>query len=88
LKRLKAQRTPSPPKIARFFKKNFNSLVSDDPDKPIRIYAPPVELALLIEAIYLHPRADDSFIAEAIEFCSSNGLPPPQISELARAGAF
>lgn len=65
-----------------------NIFVSNDPDKPNRIYAPPVKLALLIEAIYLHPRADDAFIAEAIQFCRSNGLPAPRISVLAAAGTF
>jgi hypothetical protein len=54
----------------------------------MRICAPPVDLALLIEAIYLHPRADGCFAARAAAFCKDHSLPEPRPSKLTDAGSF
>jgi hypothetical protein len=53
-----------------------------------QVCAPPVDLSILVEAIYLHPRADDAFTAGAIDYCRAHSLPEPRRSELAEVGSF
>jgi hypothetical protein len=53
-----------------------------------QVCIPPVDPSILVEAIYLHPRADDAFAARAVEYCRANGLPDPRRSELAEGGTF
>jgi hypothetical protein len=53
-----------------------------------QICAPPIDLSILVEAIYLHPRVDDAFAARAIDYCRAHGLPEPRRSELAEVGSF
>ncbi len=54
----------------------------------VRICAPPIDISVLIESIYVHPHSDELFRNKVAKFCEENGLPEPHSSELGKIGSF
>jgi hypothetical protein len=66
-----------------FRKHHFPS--ESDPD--FLVYAPPVNLQELVEAVVLHPQASQNFATEVRELCAVAGLPEPTPSTVALGAA-
>lgn len=49
-------------------------------DPARRVYAPPIELPILVEAVILHPSASDAFAARVTSLCNDSHLPLPHRS--------
>ena len=54
----------------------------------IRVYAPPVDIALLIHGVVMHPETPPRFEAVVRKLCAEKGLPEPLPSRSARTPFF
>ena len=43
-----------------------------------RVFAPPIEVASLVDSVYVHPEASQSFVEEVQSLCEKCGLPIPK----------
>jgi hypothetical protein len=59
-----------------------------DNDPNFRVYAPPIDIARLIQGVVVHPQATPEFIAEVTALCADHFLPPPVHSEMSREPVF
>jgi hypothetical protein len=63
-------------------------LFEKEDDSAFKVYAPPVDLASLIQRIVLHPQATPDFVAEITALCADHSLPSPVPSEMSREPVF
>ena len=63
-------------------------LFEKDGDPGFKAYAPPVDLACLIQGVVLHPKATPDFVAEITALCADHSLPSPLNSEMSREPVF
>jgi hypothetical protein len=63
-------------------------IFSKEGDPDFRVYAPPIDLARLIQAIDLNPQAAPDFVADITTLCADHSLPSPVQSEMKVAPVF
>jgi hypothetical protein len=63
-------------------------LLEKEGDPAFRVYAPPIDLAGLIQGVVFHPQAAPEFIAEVTALCNGHSLPSPAHSEMNREPVF
>ena len=68
---------PHDPIIMEDFAKNHFELASVP---GFRVFAPPIDVAKLINAVVLHPKSSTAFQARVAELCSKHSLPSPDLS--------
>jgi hypothetical protein len=63
-------------------------LLEKEDDPGFKVYAPPIDLACLIQGVVLHPQVTPEFIAEVTALCAEHSLAAPVPSEMSRAPVF
>lgn len=49
-----------------------------DDNPACRVFAPPIEVAVLVDSVFVHPEATEFFVEEVRSLCQKRGLPIPQ----------